>query len=66
MGVFTTRFPRRICLRSCNPGCLKELAHFGSSKTKRPIFERDSKGGHNQTNGKFTYLILDHANDEQP
>ena len=52
-------------LKSRNPGCLRQTAQFAPTKLN-PVYGRFSKGGRNEASGKFSHLILDHANDYQP
>ena len=54
-----------LCLKSRNPGCSRQTAQLAPAKLN-PVFERFSKSGRNEVSGKFSHLILDHANDCQP
>ena len=52
-------------LKSRNPGCLRQTAQCTPVKLNLE-YGRFSKGGRNEVSGKFSHLILDHANDCQP
>ena len=46
------------------PGCFSKTTQLTAAK-QNPVYECFSKGGRNKASGKFSDLILDHANDCQ-
>ena len=54
-----------LFLKSRNPRCFRQTAQLTPAE-QNPVYGCFSNSGRNEASGKFSHLILDHANDCQP